>query len=115
LERATLWQAGAVVDLNTLISADDPLKPCVALSVATKITDSGLILAGGVDFCDGFERSYLLTPTGVPAPAASPPPSSSSDTGSGGGAVDLLSLLLLILGLSSFARSQRERRATPFG
>lgn len=131
LERATLWQEGAVVDLNTLISDDDPLKPFVALNVATRITDSGLIVAVGLDLRDGFEHPYLLTPTGVSFTAVSPPPSSpdtdsgggttaslppsSSDTDSGGGAVDLLSLLLLILGLSSFFRSQGVHRARPFG
>ena len=112
-ERATLWQEGAVVDLNALVSDDDPLKPFVTLNIAKKITDSGLIVAFGRDSRDPLQGAYyLLTPTGVSSTAASPPPSSSD---SGGGAVDLLSLLLLILGLSCFARSQRVRCARPFG
>jgi hypothetical protein len=94
-----------------LISLDDPLRPFVKLGLAFRITDSGLFVASGADPREAEpSTTYLLTPTGVPAPAASPPPSS-SDTDSGGGAVDLLSLLLLTLGLSSFARSQRVRRA----
>jgi hypothetical protein len=104
LERATLWQEGAAVDLTALISDDDPLKGFVVLEFAFKITDSGVILVIGRDLRDGFERSYLLTPTGVSSPASSPPPSS-SDTDSGGGAVDLLSLLLLGFGLLSRIRA----------
>ena len=105
---ATLWQDGAVVDLNALVSDDDPLKPFVTLTLGTRITDSGLIIAIGEDSREPPPMAntyYLLTPTGASFTAASPP--SSSDTDSGGGAVDLLSLLLLILGLSSFARFQQ--------
>jgi uncharacterized membrane protein len=113
---ATLWQEGAVVDLNALISDDDPLKPFVTLTSAGHGTESGVILASGQDSRDPevAQKYYLLTPTGASSVVtASPPPSSDAD--SGGGAVDLLSLLLLILGLSSLARCQRGRRARPFG
>ena len=41
---ATLWQGGAVVDLNALISDDDPLKPFVTLTLGTNITNSGRII-----------------------------------------------------------------------
>jgi uncharacterized membrane protein len=114
---ATLWQEGAVVELNALISDDDPLKPFVTLAFASKITESGLIIASGQDSREPpmGNVTYLLTPTGASITAASLPPSSSSDTESGGGAVDLLSLLLLVLGVSSFARSQRARCTRPFG
>jgi hypothetical protein len=99
------------VDLNALVSDADPAKAFVTLIEATKITDAGLIIAVGDDSRDRSRAYYLLTPTGVSSAAAPPPTPSSLDNGSGGGAMDLLSLLLLILGLSAFARSQR---ASPF-
>jgi probable HAF family extracellular repeat protein len=113
---ATLWQDNAVFDLNELVRDDDPAKPFVKLESASRITDSGFIVAIGLDARDDqpSPRYFLLTPAGTrsaiapPAPPSSPSPSS-SDADSGGGAVDLLSLLLLILGLSSVARSQRAR------
>ena len=109
---ATLWQEGAVVELNALVSDDDPLKPFVTLTFGTKITDSGLIIAIGEDSREppgGESPYYLLTPTGASSVVTTSPPQSSSDTDSGGGAADLL--LLVILGLASFARYERVRRA----
>jgi uncharacterized membrane protein len=116
---ATLWQDGAVLDLNQLIRDDDPAKPFVTLLAGITITNSGVILASARDSREPesrFPDYFLLTPDGTSAPAASPSSPSSpspSASDSGGGAVDLLSLLLLVLSLSSFARSQRGRCATP--
>jgi len=115
---ATLWRGSAVLDLNALISDDDPAKGFVSLNFATKITDSGLIVALGTDSRglggQGLESYYLLTPTGTaPAPASTaavPSPSASSQPRSekGGGAIDGLSLLLLIIVLSANAAFARR-------
>jgi len=104
---ATLWRGSEVLDLNALISDDDPEKGFVSLKFATEITDSGLIVALGEDSrLQSNESYYLLTPTGtpastaaVPSPTASSPPPSSK----GGGAVDWLTLLLLTIVLSANA------------
>jgi uncharacterized membrane protein len=117
---ATLWRGSAVLDLNTLVSDDDPAKGFVTLDFATEITDSGLIVASGTDSRlagQGPVAYYLLTPTGSPASSAavpsplvsSPPP---SDKG-GGGAFDRLSLLLLIIVLSANAAYARRRPRGP--
>jgi hypothetical protein len=121
---ATLWQdGGAALDLNELISDDDPAKAFVTLITAVVINDFGLIVALGEDSRvpagqEGREAHYLLKPTGIspsfaaiPSPSASSPPAAASPPSSenGGGAVDLVSLMLLILGLSSLARSHRRR------
>jgi probable HAF family extracellular repeat protein len=45
----TLWRRGAAVDLNTLIAADDPLKPFVMLQNGELINDRGDIVASGFD------------------------------------------------------------------
>ncbi len=120
-ERATLWQDGVAADLTDLISDDDPGRGFVTLRFAFRIFDSGVIVVNGQDSRDASQASYFLTPTGVSVPVASPPapspPPSSTDTDgasgtdSGGGAVDLLSLVFLMLGLSSFVRSQSRRCA----
>jgi uncharacterized membrane protein len=116
-DRATIWQGGSVAALEELISDDDPLKGLLVLTSASKIFDSGVIIAhAGI-------ASYFLTPTGVPATVAQPPAPlpSSPDTGSGGGAdsgggaVDLLSVLFLMLGLARFARSRRRHCVEAFG
>ncbi|HEU4531296.1 MAG TPA: hypothetical protein VFR59_08915 [Steroidobacteraceae bacterium] len=117
-DRATIWQEGRVATLDELISDDDPRKGLLTLTFATKIFDSGLIIARGED-----GASYFLTPTGVPATVAQPPAPlpSSPDNGSGGGAdsgggsVDLLSVLFLMLGLARFARSRRRHCVGAFG
>ena len=117
LTLATLWRDGAVFDLNELVRDDDPAKPFVRLLAGIKITDSGVILASAVDSRDAespFRDYFLLTPDGTFAATAPPSSPSPSASDSGGGAVDVLSLLLLILGLSSFARSQRMHRVSPF-
>jgi uncharacterized membrane protein len=114
---ATLWRGSAVLDLNTLVSDDDPAKGFVTLDSATEITDSGLIVASGTDSRltagQGPQAYYLLTPTGIaPASAAAvPSPSTSSPPPSekGGGAIDWLSLLLLITVLSANAAYARSR------
>jgi len=103
---ATLWRGSAILDLNALISDDDPARGFVTLDFATEITDSGLIVASGTDSRQGTEAYYLLTPTGAPAsPAAVPSPTASSPPSSpkGGGAVDWLTLLLLTIVLSANA------------
>ena len=103
---ATLWRGSAILDLNALISDDDPARGFVTLDFATEITDSGLIVASGTDSRQGTEAYYLLTPTGTPAsPAAVPSPTASSPPSSpkGGGAVDWLTLLLLTIVLSANA------------
>jgi len=115
---ATLWRGSAVLDLNALISDDDPAKGFVSLNFATKITDSGLIVALGTDSRglggQGLESYYLLTPTGTaPAPAStaavqSPSASSQPRSEKGGGAIDGLSLLLLIIVLSANAAYARR-------
>jgi probable HAF family extracellular repeat protein len=50
---------GAMNDLNTLISATDPLKPYVTLTSAIGINDSLLILANGVDSRTNLTHAYL--------------------------------------------------------
>jgi len=114
---ATLWRGSAVLDLNTLVSDDDPAKGFVTLDFATEITDSGLIVASGTDSRltagQGPQAYYLLTPTGiapastaaVPSPSSSPP----SPSDKGGGAMDRLSLLLLIIVISANAAYARRR------
>jgi probable HAF family extracellular repeat protein len=56
---------GVMIDLNTLISATDPLKPYVTLTSAVGINDSRLILANGVDSRSGAAHAYLLQGTWV--------------------------------------------------
>jgi hypothetical protein len=115
-KRATLWRGNAALDLNALISDDDPAKGFVTLDFATEITDSGLIVASGTDSRSpagsGPEAYYLLTPAGSPGPsaailpgsAASPPP-----VEKGGGAIDRFSLLLLMIVISANAACARRR------
>ncbi len=67
---ATLWRGSAVLDLNELISDDDPAKSFVTLAFAIKVTDSGLIVASGTDSRDAEPRNnvyFLLRPTSAPA------------------------------------------------
>ena len=46
---ATLWFAGRVVELESLVRADDPLKQYVHLETASQINDRGDIIAMGSD------------------------------------------------------------------
>jgi uncharacterized membrane protein len=65
LSAATLWpRGGDAVDVNTLIAADDPLKPFVHLGSANLINDRGQIVAIGHDSRNHplAASSYLLTP-----------------------------------------------------
>jgi probable HAF family extracellular repeat protein len=65
---AAATSASSMADLNTLIDADDPLRPYVTLNWATAINNDGLILANGVDSRqgggtdNGGGKMYLLTP-----------------------------------------------------
>ena len=117
---ATLWQdGGAALDLNELVSDDDPAKAFVTLTSAVVINDYGLIVVLGEDSRvpvgqEGREAHYLLTPTGIPASSsavpslsASSPPASDNN---GGGAVDRVSLLLLVLTLFSVGACVRRRQ-----
>src|SRR5581483_11779767 len=62
---AVMWQGSgnSVVNLNTLISKSDPLRPYVTLAEGTKINNLGQIVATGNDSrIPGFQQYYLLTP-----------------------------------------------------
>jgi hypothetical protein len=61
---ATIWRGATPVDLNTVIAADDPLRPFVELSSALSINDRGQILVEGRDSrsTPGDVSFYLLTP-----------------------------------------------------
>ena len=121
---ATLWRAGVALDLNEQVSDGDPVKGFVTLAFATRITDSGLIVASGTDSRDAEPRNnvyFLLRPTGAPAsfaavppPSPSPPPPTASsppaNDDNGGGAVDLVALLFLILGLSAVSWHRARSR-----
>ena len=50
---------GVMTDLNTLISATDPLKPYVTLTKGVGINDSLLILVNGVDSRTNLTHAYL--------------------------------------------------------
>lgn len=65
---ATVWYGLQVADLNTLVRANDPLKPYVRLHSALLVNDRGEIVARGIDLRD-FDQfdapavnHYLLTP-----------------------------------------------------
>jgi len=62
---AIMWQGSgsSVVNLNTLISKSDPLRPYVTLAEGTRINNVGQIVATGNDSrLPGFQQYYLLTP-----------------------------------------------------
>ena len=110
---ATLWQDGAVLDLNELVSEDDPAKAFVTLIRSVAINDAGVIVAQGIDSRVGpgdRDEYFLLTPSGALAVAPSPPDSSSRPGDNGGGAVDLVSLLLLTIVMSASAACTRGRQ-----
>jgi hypothetical protein len=61
---ATLWRRGQALDLNTLICADDPLKPHVRLRLADEINKRGEIVAAGTDDREPEKGPYyFLTPS----------------------------------------------------
>lgn len=68
VETATVWYGVEAADLNTLVRANDPLKPHVRLQSALMINDRGEIVARGIDLRDFEEfgapadNHYLLTP-----------------------------------------------------
>jgi probable HAF family extracellular repeat protein len=51
---------GAMQDMNSLVSATDPLKPYVTLTDAHGINDSRLIVVNGVDSRTHVQHAYLL-------------------------------------------------------
>jgi hypothetical protein len=51
---------GVMMDLNTFVSANDPLKPFVTLTDARGINDSGLVIVNGVDSRDKSNHAYLV-------------------------------------------------------
>jgi probable HAF family extracellular repeat protein len=51
---------GVMTDLNTIVSATDPLQPYVTLTDAGGINDNRLIVANGVDSRTGQQHAYLL-------------------------------------------------------
>jgi uncharacterized membrane protein len=64
---ATAWYGQQPVDLNTMVRANDPLKPFVVLQIALVVNDRGEIVARGQDSRDfetgtGAISTYLLTP-----------------------------------------------------
>lgn len=65
---ATVWYGAEAADLNTLVRANDPLKPHVRLQSALMVNDRGEIVARGIDLRDFDEfgapadNHYLLTP-----------------------------------------------------
>jgi uncharacterized membrane protein len=63
LQFATLWpNKEEVVDLNTLIDPNDPLRSFVTLQFASLIDDRGEIVSSGRDSRTGTLALYLLTP-----------------------------------------------------
>ncbi len=57
---------GVMIDLNTVISAADPLQPYVTLTYAVGINDSGLILVNGTDSRTGnVIHGYLIQAPGI--------------------------------------------------
>jgi hypothetical protein len=65
--RAVIWHNGTTRDLNSLIAANDPPKPYVKLFKAIDISETGEIIAQGVDSRGvGGEHSYFLRPTRLP-------------------------------------------------
>jgi probable HAF family extracellular repeat protein len=51
---------GVLIDMNALISPDDPLKSYVTLTEATGINDNRLLVVNGQDSRDSSEHAYLL-------------------------------------------------------
>ena len=68
---AFLYQNGTMFDLNNLVPAGSNW----TLELAQKINDQGQIIGIGLAPGGGAEHSFLLTPSGLPAPAPIPEPS----------------------------------------
>jgi probable HAF family extracellular repeat protein len=79
---------GAMLDLNKLMDAADPLYPYVTLVRGVGINDNNLVLATGMDSRDMKTHSYLMQLSSAQL-VPSPPHSG------GGGSFDLLSLIAL--------------------
>ncbi len=61
---------GLMSNLNALVSATDPSKPYVTLTLAYGINDGGQIIASGTDSrTPGVTNAYLLTPTSPFSPS----------------------------------------------
>jgi len=58
---ATLWWGNHVVELDSLVRADDPLKPFVHLQSAEQINDRGDIVVAGVDSRTNARITYFMT------------------------------------------------------
>lgn len=58
---ATLWFGNHVVELDSLVRKDDPLKPFVHLETADEINDRGDIVALGVDSRTNAQIMYFMT------------------------------------------------------
>lgn len=58
---ATVWWGKRVVDLDSLVRGDDPLKPYVHLISAQEINDRGDIVASGEDSRTHQRAAYYLT------------------------------------------------------
>ena len=54
------FYSGGIIDLNTLVSATDPLKPYVTLNSAVGINDSLLVVVNGVDSRTQLNHAYLV-------------------------------------------------------
>ncbi|HEU5137189.1 MAG TPA: hypothetical protein VFU13_18720 [Steroidobacteraceae bacterium] len=59
---ATVWDNGEVVDLNTLIHPDDPLRPFVRLMTGRFINDRGELVVVGRDSRVAHLQTYFLEP-----------------------------------------------------
>jgi probable HAF family extracellular repeat protein len=60
-QTATLWFGNHVVELDSLVRADDPLKPFVHLRSAEQINDRGDIVVSGVDSRTNARIVYFMT------------------------------------------------------
>jgi len=90
---------GAMNDLDTLVSANDPLQPFVTLTDARGINDNGLVVANGVDSRDELKHVYLLqVPLLTTAPGSLKFPSQAAGTASAA-----QSVILTNVGASAFA------------
>jgi len=58
---ATLWWGSRVVELDSLVRADDPLKPFVHLLYGNQINDRGDIVVTGVDSRTNAQIVYFMT------------------------------------------------------
>jgi probable HAF family extracellular repeat protein len=59
-QTATLWWGNQAVELDSLVRADDPLKPFVHLTFAGQINDRGDIVATGIDSRTNLRIVYFM-------------------------------------------------------